>query len=301
MIDYLFTKNYNHSKFELPFVLGSFGYEPGVSYLFGIPVDVGTGANVGNIYPTRQISTSFQAQNFKSTLNFMLGTVTLMKIIEDAIIGQQKLYQLSSESISELNNTSADVSTKNEITQAINAGYNVILHNDTINYNGWNGFGYIVLDPNTGNTSFKISGGINGVHQEITEASSFVAATALGHVDGATSTIRPDDRHLQYIKSLGKTSTQLHWVNLFVGITNILRNPDLSFSQVIGQIATVVATLQVGFWIAAAITVTATVAVGFLGSIFLIVISSVILNWLSTKIIDLLFSNKYLFMEEMTL
>ncbi|VAW45880.1 Branched-chain amino acid transport system permease protein LivM (TC 3.A.1.4.1), partial [hydrothermal vent metagenome] len=91
------------------------------------------------------------------------------------------------------------------------------------------------------------------------------------------------------------------WVNLFVGITNILRNPDLSFSQVIGQIATVVATLQVGFWIAAAITVTATVAVGFLGSIFLIVISSVILNWLSTKIIDLLFSNKYLFMEEMTL
>ena len=38
----------------------------------------------------------------------------------------------------------------------------VITHTDPLNVAGWTGAGYILLDPGTGEGSYKISGGLNG-------------------------------------------------------------------------------------------------------------------------------------------
>lgn len=50
----------------------------------------------------------------------------------------------------------------NEIHNAINAGKEVTISKTNINFNGWIGCGYIIIDPTTGAGAFMISGGVNG-------------------------------------------------------------------------------------------------------------------------------------------
>jgi hypothetical protein len=49
-----------------------------------------------------------------------------------------------------------------EITEALAGGKEVITHTDAIEVPGWQGAGYIILDPQTGDGAYKISGGGNG-------------------------------------------------------------------------------------------------------------------------------------------
>jgi len=51
----------------------------------------------------------------------------------------------------------------NEINSALSAGKEVTTHTDGVSIpGGWSGFGYIILDPDTGVGAYKISGGANG-------------------------------------------------------------------------------------------------------------------------------------------
>ncbi|MEW6714862.1 MAG: transglutaminase domain-containing protein [Nitrospirota bacterium] len=49
-----------------------------------------------------------------------------------------------------------------EIRNAVNAGKKVIISKTNVQYNDWNGVGYIVLNPNTGAGAYMISGGLAG-------------------------------------------------------------------------------------------------------------------------------------------
>lgn len=49
-----------------------------------------------------------------------------------------------------------------EIRNSVNAGKVVTAYEQTINFNGWIGEGYIILDPETGAGAYKIAGGGNG-------------------------------------------------------------------------------------------------------------------------------------------
>jgi transglutaminase-like putative cysteine protease len=52
--------------------------------------------------------------------------------------------------------------TEQEIRNSVNAGKVVTTHEQRLNYNGWVGEGYIILDPQTGAGAYKIAGGANG-------------------------------------------------------------------------------------------------------------------------------------------
>src|SRR5690606_694950 len=41
-------------------------------------------------------------------------------------------------------------------------GKEVSIHQNPINYYGWSGHGYIIIDPETGAGAYKVSGGANG-------------------------------------------------------------------------------------------------------------------------------------------
>lgn len=49
-----------------------------------------------------------------------------------------------------------------EIRNRVNAGKVVTAHEQAINFNGWVGEGYIIVDPQTGTGAYKIAGGGNG-------------------------------------------------------------------------------------------------------------------------------------------
>ena len=52
--------------------------------------------------------------------------------------------------------------TISEIRQAVNAGRVVTTHTDPVMVPGWQGAGYVVLDPETGSGAWLIEGGLNG-------------------------------------------------------------------------------------------------------------------------------------------
>ncbi len=51
---------------------------------------------------------------------------------------------------------------KDDITNAVNAGKVVTVSKTNINFNGWNGCGYIIANPDTGAGAYMISGGTSG-------------------------------------------------------------------------------------------------------------------------------------------
>ncbi|MBI5675884.1 MAG: transglutaminase domain-containing protein [Nitrospirae bacterium] len=55
-----------------------------------------------------------------------------------------------------------DADAKSDIRNAVNAGKEVTVSKTNISFNGWNGCGYIVIDPVTGAGAYMISGGMNG-------------------------------------------------------------------------------------------------------------------------------------------
>lgn len=55
-----------------------------------------------------------------------------------------------------------DGDVKADIQNAVNAGKEVTVSKSNINFNGWTGCGYIIIDPNTGAGAYMIAGGMNG-------------------------------------------------------------------------------------------------------------------------------------------
>jgi hypothetical protein len=49
-----------------------------------------------------------------------------------------------------------------EIRSAVQAGKEVMVHEKAISANGWTGYGYVIVDPDTGAGSYLIEGGSNG-------------------------------------------------------------------------------------------------------------------------------------------
>jgi len=55
-----------------------------------------------------------------------------------------------------------DISVEDEIRQAVSQGRIAIAHTNNISVPGWSGAGYLILDPEIMDGSYKISGGFNG-------------------------------------------------------------------------------------------------------------------------------------------
>ncbi|MFV1873038.1 MAG: hypothetical protein ACMZ64_06945 [Oleiphilus sp.] len=88
--------------------------------------------------------------------------VSTAKALALAMAQGQRIYTLTSENASELNNISIDEGARAEVQQALVQGMEVTVHQAPINVNGWEGSGYSVLDPELGVGAYQISGGASG-------------------------------------------------------------------------------------------------------------------------------------------
>lgn len=167
--------------------LGTYGYEPMVQYIAGIPTAVEPGGvvmdmdRVAHVIGTDPIDPgtrrliNIQSGTLSSALENaipeqMFGTsdqpveaISAVKALSLANAQGQRIYH-----ITPLNQTSIfpDIhhrpETMDEIRAALAVGKDVITHTDSIDIPGWSGAGYIIIDPVTGNAAYKIGGGFNG-------------------------------------------------------------------------------------------------------------------------------------------
>ena len=89
--------------------------------------------------------------------------ISAVKAITIAGAQGQKIWTITQDNVdAALSVINLDADTENEIRNNVNAGRVVTTHEQSINFNGWVGEGYIILDPETGAGAYKIAGGGNG-------------------------------------------------------------------------------------------------------------------------------------------
>lgn len=165
---------------------GTYGYEPHVSYVFGVPRAIEPGTIVTNVRLVRALGTSTGDNSQQNNLNLQTGmlsstlehtipeqmfstssnsgqAVSAVKALSIASANGQRMYRLNSTNMANtLPLLHFESETIEEIKSAILSGKDVITHTDPIVLNNWSGAGYIIIDPSTGDGSYKISGGKNG-------------------------------------------------------------------------------------------------------------------------------------------
>ena len=166
---------------------GKFSTSLTTSYWFGTPRNVsasGLAMDVDKVFST----TVDKNNNAQAWVNFnqMIGNrysamehlvpeqmfsteeapaegISAVKAIALASAAGQKIWTITQDNLDvALASINLDRDTENEIRNSVNAGKVVTTHEQSINFNGWVGEGYIILDPETGAGAYKIAGGGNG-------------------------------------------------------------------------------------------------------------------------------------------
>jgi len=89
--------------------------------------------------------------------------ISAVKAIALASSQGQKIWEITQNNLDlALAEINLHPDTEQEIRNSVNAGKVVTTHEQRLNYNGWIGEGYIILDPQTGAGAYKIAGGNNG-------------------------------------------------------------------------------------------------------------------------------------------
>jgi len=93
--------------------------------------------------------------------------ISAVKAIALASAEGQRIYTITSDNLyTAMAQLQLSADTEQEIQNAVEAGFEVTTHQYQINFNGWVGEGYIIIDPNTGAGAYKIAGGGNGGYVE---------------------------------------------------------------------------------------------------------------------------------------
>jgi transglutaminase-like putative cysteine protease len=91
-----------------------------------------------------------------------LEGVSAVRALAVAASQGQRIYTLTQANQSQLANVHQSTGVMDAIRAALNAGKEVTVHEAPINYAGFNGAGYIIVDPQTGAGAYLIEGGANG-------------------------------------------------------------------------------------------------------------------------------------------
>jgi len=91
------------------------------------------------------------------------GGISAAKAIVQAGNNGQRVYLVTpANQGAVLGSIHHDAATMSDIPAALAAGRTVLTHTDSVAVPGWTGAGYVVVDPITGASAWKISGGQNG-------------------------------------------------------------------------------------------------------------------------------------------
>ncbi|WP_034835274.1 hypothetical protein [Endozoicomonas numazuensis] len=89
--------------------------------------------------------------------------VSAVKALTLAVAEGQKVFTITRDNLDQaLASITLATEVEQEIRQGVLAGKTVTAHERNITLNGWNGAGYLIIDPETGAGAYKISGGANG-------------------------------------------------------------------------------------------------------------------------------------------
>lgn len=163
-----------------------------MNYLFSLPTGISAGGVTLDI--PIQVSTGHNSSDKQAEINYLLQTAIIGSTLEHATPEQlfntdpqnppnafsavkglqiaaeagQRIYQVTpankSTTLPALN---LDSGTMAEIEQAVDNGMEVITHTDEVSVPGYSGAGYIIFDPETGDSAYRISGGQNGAFAAI--------------------------------------------------------------------------------------------------------------------------------------
>lgn len=101
-------------------------------------------------------------QMFSTAENKAQG-ISAVKALAIASQQGQKIWKINKTNLSlALSRINLGTEAENDIRNAVNAGKIAETHETRINFNGWVGEGYTLLDPKTGAGAYMISGGKNG-------------------------------------------------------------------------------------------------------------------------------------------
>jgi len=182
-------QNRGSTRFENGF--GSFGYEPQVNTFFGIPRGITTGGVALNMLFTIAAESHDGNSQARNNLRFEAGLISsalehtvpkqmfgdpqnpsegfsAVRGLELAAAQGQSIYQIDQSNIDQvMPQLNLDFAVEEEIVDSVRAGLMVITHTDNVSVQGFNGAGYLVLDPDTLIGAYKISGGSNGGFAEL--------------------------------------------------------------------------------------------------------------------------------------
>ena len=252
---------------------GVFGYEPNVSYLFGaankieyggihldIPILAVVANTNGDVEKEKQFFYNMGTQasalehsipESMFTTDNKLDGISTIKAFQLAVQNNQKIYTITKENMeTALPNIHHDSSVMSEIKASLNKGFEVITHTNSVSVAGWQGAGYIILDPVYGTGAYKISGGNNGGFLDfLIGLKSFLwiaVASGLGAVDAVTGSAAGGNfwfsQRLQYLAKMAGISKFLGITALLVSSVQIASDDTLSNGQ---------KTLQIGLNVAA--------------------------------------------------
>jgi hypothetical protein len=107
-----------------------------------------------------------------------ISAVKALKIANDQGI---PIYTVNQENVATiLPQLQIDQQVKDDIQNAVYAGKVVTVSKTNINFNNWNGCGYIIIDPESGAGAYKIGGGANGMWMFLLWASIFLLVAVSG-------------------------------------------------------------------------------------------------------------------------
>lgn len=171
---------------------GSLGYEPEVSYFFGMPRTISQGVMalnkpIINIIGMDGVNETTARKNFTLQIGMMSSAlehivpenllagltssgqgISAVNALQTAMSQGQRLFQVTQDNLtSASSNINQSIELMDEIRDAVNSDKVVITHTDSIQVPGWSGAGYIIVDNITGSGAYKIGGGANGGIEQI--------------------------------------------------------------------------------------------------------------------------------------
>jgi len=165
---------------------GTYGYTPRVTTLFGIPQSIKNGGITMDLDRVARILGGTADDQERVLLNTQIGALSsalehrvpeqqfstegnaveamsATKALAVANREGQRTYTLTPGNFSEtLPKLNLSVEVESEIRSAVSAGKVVTTHTGPISVAGYNGAGYVILDPDTGSGAWKIAGGQDG-------------------------------------------------------------------------------------------------------------------------------------------
>lgn len=223
--------------------------------------------------------------------------ISAAKALSLAIKQGQKVWTITDANLNlALSKINLSAEAEHDIRNAVNAGKIATAHETRINFNGWIGEGYILIDPSTGAGAYMISGGGNGGEiKSLTNNILLASAAILGFTDGATAL--PSNVGKPWFSEALKQkwfqnglSTGAGFLGLFLAIVPVLFDDSLSWANKIGQISLNLLGAGIGGYLTGAAVALVTPAFGLLATILITVMIAVVLSMVVTLLSEMYFS-----------